>query len=40
MTGRSVERRQRMAAATTNDIPESGLDPFSEGFLRDPYPAH
>jgi 4-methoxybenzoate monooxygenase (O-demethylating) len=29
-----------MAAATTNDIPESGLDPFSEGFLRDPHPAH
>ena len=27
-------------AATMSDAPVSGLDPFSEDFLRDPYPAH
>lgn len=29
-----------MSATITSDAPVSGLDPFSEGFLRDPYPAH
>jgi 4-methoxybenzoate monooxygenase (O-demethylating) len=29
-----------MSAAMTSDAPVSGLDPFSEEFLRDPYPAH
>lgn len=29
-----------MSATMTSDAPVSGLDPFSEEFLRDPYPAH
>jgi 4-methoxybenzoate monooxygenase (O-demethylating) len=29
-----------MSATMTSDAPVSGLDPFSEDFLRDPYPAH
>jgi 4-methoxybenzoate monooxygenase (O-demethylating) len=29
-----------MAGVTTGDAPLSGLDPFSEEFMRDPYPAH
>ena len=29
-----------MPATTTSDAPVSGLDPFSETFLSDPYPAH
>ena len=29
-----------MSATIASDAPVSGLDPFSERFLRDPYPAH
>ena len=29
-----------MPATTTPEVPVSELDPFSEDFLRDPYPAH
>jgi cytochrome P450 len=29
-----------MSATMTSGAPVSGLDPFSEDFLRDPYPAH
>ena len=29
-----------MSATMTSEAPVSGLDPFSEDFLRDPYPAH
>lgn len=29
-----------MSTTMTSDAPVSGVDPFSEDFLRDPYPAH